>query len=375
MRRRLAIGLLAFALCGAQAWPANIGDVRALDGYLQSLQLPDGALANSNAANAAYVTPYKGAYAAIGLALAGDANTALGFDRWYASHVNARNTWGPGCTIDDFTFTRQPYEMHATGTAGAMDAPAGVFLTALRYLYETGDATARAWLADQEARTQCIAEAAFGLYQPAFHCTQAIVGYDFCLTEDNFEVWRGLGDLSWLEENAWHNPKMAAAYAAEQYDIGIGLSEMWDAQRGTYNWARHIHTGVFTHSAWTQFYPGAVTQLWPVIVGYAQPDDPRSIALWRNFTTHWPTVTTKSPVDSPWPWNAIAAARMGDTNFVTSYDDCLNADYASKGYPYQWESADGGNMMTALLLAQKSVHHTPFRRRLVQRRPFCIVRL
>jgi hypothetical protein len=374
MFRRAALTFLAFALCSATALPAADPAARALDSYLQELQLPDGVLANSNAANAANVTPYKASYAAIGLALGGDAPTALAFERWYVAHMNAADSWGPGCTIDDFTFTRTPFAMTATGKAGAMDAPAGVFLTAMRVLYATGDKNSQEWIATQERNARCIARAAYGLYQPAYHCTQAITGYNFCLTEDNFEVWRGLGDIAWLEDHVWGNASMAAAYEAQQSDIGVGLAQMWNPQLGTYNWARSILTGAFTRSAWSQFYPGSVTQLWPVIVGYAAPDDPRSIALWQSFKAAWPNAAIKSPVASPWPWIAVAAAKMGDLGFVNQYASCLNASYANQGYPYGWESADGGNMLTALVWAEEYArrHSAGSRRR--GQRLYCVNR-
>jgi hypothetical protein len=349
MLHRVALTALAFVLCTATALPAFDSATRPLDSYLRQIQLPDGAFADSNASNASHVTPYRAAYAAIGLATAGDAAPVLAFAKWYVAHMNGDDEWGPGCTIYDFTFTRNPYTIKPTKTGGAMDAPAGVFLTAMRYLYDTRDPKARAWVSTQEANAQCIARAAYGLYQPAYDCTQAITGYNFCLTEDNLEVWRGLGDVAWLEAGAWSNKAMETSYLHEQSSIGVGLTQMWDPKNQTYNWARSIVNGAFTKSSWWQFYPGAVTQLWPVIVGYARPDDPRSIELWRNFKAAWPFMPFRSPVFSPWPWTALAAAKMGDQRFVGAYVDSLNASYAAAGYPYGWESSDGGNMLTALV--------------------------
>lgn len=365
MIRRFLLTAVVFSLFSTTAVASVDLAARPLDEYVRSIQLPDGAFADSNAANASHITPYKGAYAAIGLALAGDAPPALAFARWYVAHMNPDDRWGPGCTIYDYTFTRDPYASKATRNAGAMDAPAGVFLSALRALYETGDAKARAWLAGQEGNAQCIARAAYGLYQPAYNCTQAIVGYNFCLTEDNFEVWRGLRDVAWLEGNLWKNSSMQATYESEESSIGTGLDAMWDPQNQNYNWARSILNGSFSRSAWTQFYPGSVTQLWPVIVGYLLPSDPRSIALWRGFREAWPEMAVRSPVDSPWPWTAVAAAKMGDSQFVQSYVSCLNGDYAAKGYPYGWESNDGGNMLTALIYSDqfKQHHQRGMRRR------------
>lgn len=351
MLRRILLTALAFSLSIQTARASVAPDVSNLTSSLHAVQLPDGAFADSAASKETHVTPYRGAYAAIGLALAGDPQSALAFARWYVAHMNSDDEWGPGCTIYDFTFTRRPFRLESTKTGNAMDAPAGVFLTALRSLYATGDARAQAWVTSQQSNAECIARAASGLYHSEYHCTQAIVGYDFCLTEDNFEVWRGLGDIAWLERNVWGSPSLSSTYRHEQSDIGAGLQQMWDAGNQNYNWARSTSTGAFTKSAWSQFYPGSVTQLWPVVVGFAQPDDPRSVALWRTFKTAWPSMTVQSPVNSPWPWTATAAAAMGDLSFVGAYAGCLGAEYVASGYPYPWESNDSGNMLTALILA------------------------
>jgi hypothetical protein len=356
-------------MCSGTALPSADLTKAQLTAYLGAVQLPDGAFADSNASNETHVTPYRGAYAAIGLSLAGDAATALRFARWYVAHMNQDDEWGPGCTIYNYKFSRHPFSMASTKTAGAMDAPAGVFLTALRYLYATGDPSARAWIATKEVDAQCIARAAYGLYQPAYKCTQAVVGYNYCLTEDNSEVWRGLGDVAWLEENAWNNSAMQSTYLNDQASIGDGLSQMWNARNQNYNWARSTVNGAFSRSAWAQFYPGSVTQLWPVIVGYARSDDPRSIELWQNFKEAWPSMPIASPVQSPWPWTAVAAAKMGDMQFVAEYESCLNAQYAARGYPYTWEDHDAGNMLTALVWAyeQRSQGHWPREKRRVSR--------
>jgi hypothetical protein len=365
--RRALLTALAVVICSGTAVPSVESTKTQLTAYLDAVQLPDGAFADSNASNETHITPYRGDYAALGLSLAGDAATALRFARWYVAHMNRDDQWGPGCTIYDYRFSRHPFAVASTKSAGAMDAPAGVFLTVLRHLYATGDARAQAWVVGEEVDAECIARAAYGLYQPAYQCTQAVVGYNFCLTEDNFEVWRGLGDLAWLEGNVWNNSAMQSAYLEDQSSVGEGLSQMWNAQNQNYNWARSIVNGAFTRSSWSQFYPGSVTQLWPVIVGYARSDDPRSIELWQSFKAAWPLMPLASPVQSPWPWTATAAAKMGDLQFVTQYESCLNAHYAARGYPYTWEVHDAGNMLTALIWAsERAQRHWP-RERLVAR--------
>jgi hypothetical protein len=366
-RARAALkGLLALLLLATLTRPALAGP-RELDGYIRSLALPNGALANSNASNATHSTPYMGAYAAIGLSMIGDAATALAFEKWYVAHVNDPGVYGPGCTIYDFTFTRKPFRMTATRSADATDAPAAVFLTAMYYLYRTGDPAARRWIATQERNGECIAEASVGLFQSAYDCTAALPGYDFCLAEDNFEVWRGLGAIAWLETNVWGNGTASSDYLSDQTTIAAGLAQFWNPSNGNYNWARSTITGRFTASSWSQFYPGAVTQLWPEFTGYASPSAPRSLHLWRRFKSAWPNMPRRSPVVSPWPLTALTAAVMGDSTFLSEYANGVNACYEKQGYPYYWESADGGNMLAALSSSPPAVQHARFRRTFLRR--------
>ncbi len=184
---------------------------------------------------------------------------------------------------------------------------------------------------------------------PAYNCTAAVPGYHFCLAEDNVEVWRGLGAVAWLEANAWNDARASSEYLADQAAIGRGLEQFWNPSNGNYNWARSTINGRFSVSSWSRFYPGSVTQLWPEFTGYAAPSEQRSAHLWGTFKSKWPAMPYRSPGVFPWPLTALTAAVMGDAAFLAEYTNGINSCYEKRGYPYYWQSGDGGNMLSAWL--------------------------
>jgi hypothetical protein len=75
-------------------------------------------------------------------------------------------------------------------------------------------------------------------------------------------------------------------------------------------------------------------------------------------------------VVSPWPLTELTAAVMGDSTFLSEYANGVYDSYEKQGYPYCWESANGGNMLAALSLLPPAVQHRRFQKTFA-RRDFC----
>jgi hypothetical protein len=354
------ITLVLAALCIIVAAPPASASyshsTQLLREYLSEIQLGDGAIADTDGRNSHTIDPGKSVFADMGLALADDPAPALENLQWYVAKMFPPGTYGGehyvGCSMPIWNFTTSPFKETPQPPPWNTDTVGGNFLTAMQLLYQTGDAASQAWIATQESNAECVAASQEGTYQPAYHLTTNYPGYPGMEAEDNFDGWRGMGAIAWLEANVWNNPSMAATYGVDQANLAVGLTSMWDVGTGMYDIRIKVRRGTHTAADCRTFTPDCLMQLWPITDGFMSPSDPKSISLWRKFRTSWPGAPyAPPPSQDADPRSAWAAAIMGDEAYLHEYNNCLNAYEASRGYPFpSWFSNDGGQMLSALVI-------------------------
>jgi hypothetical protein len=350
----LIFAAVCIMLAAVPAGASYSSRTEALLQYLSAIQLADGAIADTDGRNAHTIDPGKSVFADMGLALANDPAPALANLQWYVSKMLPPGVYGgreyAGCPMPIWEFKTSPFEESATQPPWNTDTVGANFLTAMALLYQTGDAASQTWIATQEANAECVAASQQGTYQPAYHLTTNYPGYPAMEAEDNFDGWRGMGSIAWLEANAWGNSKMAATYSADQANLGVGLASLWDTKTGLYDIRIKVRRGTHTEADCSRFTPDCLMQLWPVTDGFASPADTKSISLWRRFRVSWPGAAYAPPPERDAdPRSALAAAMMGDQAFLERFTNCLNAYEAAQGYRFPaWFSNDGGQMLAAL---------------------------
>jgi hypothetical protein len=353
----LVVGGLCLVVVACPADASYGSDVQALVNYLGEIQLADGAFADSDSRAMHTIDPNLSMFADMGLAEVDDAAPVLANLQWYVANMLPPGTYGgvyyPGCPIPTWTFTTSPFAEATQPPPWNTDSTAGNFLTAMMLLYQTGDPTSQAWVATQEANAECVAASQLGTFQPTYNLTTNFPGYPAMEAMDNFDGWRGMGSAAWLEANVWNNATMSSTYATYQTNLGIGLSALWDTTTGLYDLRIRVHKGRHSPaSCATIFFPDCLVQLWAVTDGYLSPTDPKAVTIWTTFKTDWPGAPDyPPPARDAYARSAWAAQAMGDTDYLSEYDTCLNHYEEEHGYPFpSWFSMDGGQMLTALAL-------------------------
>jgi hypothetical protein len=385
--RALVSLLCTLAIASAPARAQLAPAAQALVSYLQNAELTGSGftgcvLADDTKGNT--ISPYEGNYAAIGLATIANSTTipiALCWLEWHVSAVNASNyTSTPnnpcpslGCCMYGWTFSGSGSSATIsldTGNVMSFNAEPGTFLTAMRWLYATGNYSAQMWIQGQEYNAECAANAIVGTIS-GLGCTWGKPANKSCELENNFEAWRGLNDICYLEQNVygWNSSACAPGsnYEMVLNEIGSWFSDiMYDGNPASadcpnlwptgvpcpnYSHSQSLPGGSINYSSWKTFDPDSVCWLWAVIAGYTPPTNNLQ-TMWAVFKTAWPAAPFSSQdtiTSAPWPRVAQDAALFNDVGTLGFYIRCLNGNAALGGYQYPWTDSDSGNLLDAFV--------------------------
>jgi hypothetical protein len=256
--------------------------------------------------------------------------------QWYISHLNYPDKWGYSCTVYDYNVvgtTETP-----TYDADSTDSYAATFVSLAWAYWQTGDATAQAYIKTLKYQLDCIGGVMVQTQQ-SNGLTWAKPDYQVQYLMDNCEVYKGLSDLANLFQAAfndtagrdWYN-----TYAG--YTLNGIQTVLWDP----------VHSNYLTDAAapatnWKVWYPDSTAQLFPVLYGIITPTSTRAKNLYSTFNTKWPNWTTlKFPDTYPWAVVSGAAALMSDTTRVNTYINTIQTKYVETGFPYPWYCAESG---------------------------------
>jgi hypothetical protein len=327
---------------GSSSSPSSL--VSTLAKQIASKQLADGAILNSSSG----INGYFANYAAMGLVIGGNYSGAQRWAQWYLAHVNANNVWGPGCSIYDYQLVGGVET--STGSASSVDAHSASFITLLHTMYRSGDSSLVSYVRGVRSQAECVAWSMVSLISPANNLAQVKPGDDIEYLIDNAQVYRGLGDMAWLEENAWSNPTESATYTNYQNTVAQGINGLWNPALNMYA----SYTTVLNHietPAWNTWYADSTGQLFLVINGVLSPTNPRAVALYNSFNASWPKWTSGASANGsgfPWAVVAQAAAAMGDTSRVKTFASNAQATYSSSNWGWPWYDYESSGLIRAL---------------------------
>jgi hypothetical protein len=348
--------LLGFLSCAEQSLGPETGidreRVEALANgelaWIASLQLPNGAISLAlPAMNQVSVNPYFAAFACMALLERNTYAPAVkDFFKWYCTHQNADGT------IYDYSVTfdgTDGFTEASTGDYDSSDSYAAVFLsTVYKYWMKTGDGEFLYSIRDTIERS--IGAINLTLDKDL---TWAKPDYRIKYLMDNCEVYAGLSDAAKMYREVFHDPVQGDRLAQQAEAMARAIeAQLWDAEAGHY----HCYTadGIVNRTfSWDEFYPDAVSQLFPIIYGLIEPDSIRAQSLYAAFNRvyssegsdyHWETLNT--PDVFPWALICYAAAIMGDARRVDAYYKAYSAAYA-ENHPYPVYNAEAAFVVLA----------------------------
>ncbi len=304
--------------------------------WLAGLQVENGALLMTRGPNGSFtMNPYFADFAALALLGAGESyyeNVRLYMD-WHFDHLNTAETDYNGVdgTIYDYTITlsngmlvSEEISINSEGKKSydSTDSYAATFLCVVAKYYEkTGD------LAYLQANSQDLQRLLNPIRQTMNKgLTFAKPDYRIKYLMDNCEVYEGLVAAEKLYTALGLSDLAAEAADLKQQIYDAIETYMWVESEGYYEVALGVNNDSAYAFTWTNFYPCATAQLFPIFCGLLDPTDSRALYLYEQFNAYFSTGERKATweeMSTPdtFYWGALAyvAAQMGDNARLETY--------------------------------------------------------
>ena len=284
------------------------------------------------------IVPYFGNLAALGLTRTpAYYPNVQAWMAWYLNHLNWPDKWGIYGTVYDYNVAANGTET-STGDADSTDSYAATFLSLAWAYYQTGDPGAQAYVKTLDYQLDVVGGVIVQTQQ-ADGLTWAKPDYQIKELMDNCEVYRALSDLASLYQTAFNEPAKASYYSAHAAAVLQGIeSVLWNPSANSY----FPSTGA-PAANWSNWYPDATSQLFPVLYGVIDPASGRAASLYSQFNAAFPSWPTQT-IHAGFPWVLVsdAAALMGDTGRVDTYIATIQDHYVSQGFPWPWYGAEAG---------------------------------
>ena len=304
--------------------------------WLASLQAENGALLMTSGPNGTFtMNPYFADFAALALLGAGETyyENVRRYMAWHFDHLNTAQTDYNGVdgTIYDYTVTlsngkvvAETININGDGKKSydSTDSYAATFLCVVAKYYEkTGD------LAYLQAHSQDL-QRILNPIRETMHkgLTFAKPDYRIKYLMDNCEVYEGLVAAEKIYAALGLTDLLAETTDLKNQVFNAIETHMWMEEAGYYEVALGVNNDSAYAFTWTNFYPCATAQLFPIICGLLDPSDSRSIYLYNKFNEYFSTGERKAtweemstPDTFYWASIACAAAMMGDNARLEKY--------------------------------------------------------
>lgn len=310
--------------------------------YLASTQLENGAIPMTGTKNGEVtVNPYFADFAALALLDNAEkyAENVKAYMEWHFAHLNTADTDYNGVdgTIYDYTVTLQNGKIvseTAKGSYDSTDSYAATFLTVLNKYYEkTGDAD---YILSRAADIDRVVDAMLSTF--SFGLTFAKPDYEVKYLMDNCEVYEGMiAGMKLLElvndTTLDGMLRLAKCKIGNEFAAQTIEKSLWNADSG------HYEAGIFATGAainefsWSEFYPSATAQLFPIVCGVIDADSVRANNLYSRFCEEYDWQNFDIPDAFCWGNNALAAAMMGDVDSVVTYMEGYAPKMLTHAYP------------------------------------------
>ena len=337
--------------------------------WLASLQIENGALLMTRGPSGTFtMNPYFADFAALALLGAGESyyENVRRYMDWHFAHLNTAQTDYNGVdgTIYDYTVTlsngvmvSEQISINANGQKSydSTDSYAATFLCVVAKYYEkTGD------LDYLQAHSQDLQRVLNPIRQTMHSgLTFAKPDYRIKYLMDNCEVYEGLVAAEKIYAALGLSELCAEATDLKNQVFEAIETHMWVAAGGYYEVALGVNNDSAYAFTWSNFYPCATAQLFPISCGLLEPTDPRAIHLYNQFNVYYSTgepraTWEKMTIPDSFYWGSLAytAALMGDNARLESYMTLYLKVMNRHAYPLY--NADAARVcMAAQLMLEK----------------------
>lgn len=328
--------------------------------WLASLQLDNGAIPMTATKNGTVtLNPYFSDFAALALLDNSEkyAEVVRDYIDWHFSHLNTAKADYNGIdgTIYDYeaivengvVVEERIVEKDGKKSYDSTDSYAALFLTVLNKYCEKTDDTE--YIASKKADVLRVIDAM--LVTLNMGLTYAKPDYRVKYLMDNCEVYEGVKSAVSLLEKITSSKApdeslylTKCRYAVTWIEQTIE-SKLWNAEEGHYEAGIFEDGSAVNEFSWSEFYPCATSQLFPIICGVIDSDTVRAHNLYSAFCDNYSWQTFDIPSEFCWGSNVWAAAIMGDKDSVVTY--MSNYLLYSDGHNYPLYNADSARVAMA----------------------------
>ena len=330
--------------------------------WIASMQLDNGAIPMyATEDGEAAVNPYFADFAAMALLDKGGkySENVKAYMNWHFAHLNTADTDynKTDATIYDYTVTVENGKAvteKSKGSYDSTDSYAASFLVLLNKYYKvTNDSEYILAHNDEIVR---VAEAMLSTLHMGL--TFAKPDYEVKYLMDNCEVYEGLVcandlfDSVLAEDDSSKITATKCRYALSWMEQTIE-KKLWNADAG------HYRSGIFKNGdaiaefTWTEFYPAATSQLFPIIHKVIPSDSERAIGLYNAFCDNYNWQMLEIPSEFCWGAMVYTAAIMGDFESVMTYMGSY-IDFA-ENHSYPLYNADAARVSMAAAIVLDSI--------------------
>lgn len=310
--------------------------------WLASTQLENGAIPMTGSKNGEVtVNPYFADFAALALLdNAGKyAENVKAYMEWHFDHLNTAESDYNGVdgTIYDYTVTLENGKIvseNAKGSYDSTDSYAATFLTVVYKYYEkTGDAD---YVLSRAADIDRVVDAMLSTF--SFGLTFAKPDYEVKYLMDNCEVYEGmLAGMKLLE--LVNDTTLDGMLRLAKCKMGNELvaqtieKSLWNADGNHYEAGIFANGSAINEFAWSEFYPSATAQLFPVTSGLIDAKSVRANHLYSRFCEEYDWQNFDISSEFCWGNNVLAAALMDDVDSVVTYMNNYAPKMLTHAYP------------------------------------------
>ena len=324
--------------------------------WLAGMQLDNGALPMTPTTNGQVkVTPYFSDFVALSLLNQADkyAANVKKYMEWHFNHLNtsAQDYNRVDGTIYDYTLTVSNGKVTAEKTDktyDSIDSYAAMFLIVLqKYVEKTGD---KAYVVSRAADIERIVNALFSTM--VGDLTIAKPDYAIKYLMDNCEVYEGLvaGAKLYKDTLVPAGASSATRDKLSSYATTVANAietRMWNS-KGYYEPALGGDNAVAWTFKWTEYYPSATAQTFPIIHGLIDPSGSRAKLLYASFCESYDWENFNHPDTFYWGSNVYTAALMGDYASAKVYFQ--GYEKIMKRHSYPLYNADAARVCMAAYL-------------------------
>ncbi len=336
--------------------------------WLASIQLENGAIPMNYADNGVIsVNPYFADFAA--LALLDDAESYADnvkrYMNWHFEHLNTKDTDYNGVdgTIYDYTVTmsnsaivrEEITEKEGKLCYDSTDSYAATFLMVTdKYLQKTGDIE---YILLHKEDIKRVSNALLSTMNGGL--TYAKPDYEIKYLMDNCEVYKGLVSAVNLfeiisdEDFSYKFIYIKCKYSLARLSSAIE-NKLWDKKEQHYYTAIDKTNKEAIEFSWSEFYPSATSQLFPVAFGLIPYNCERAEMLYEAFCQSYKWEEFDIPDSFCWGANAYTAAVMNDVDRVITYLSHYKKLMEKHEYPLYNADAAKVSMSAYLILNNNS---------------------